>query len=68
MRDLTKILNQIIEIEPSLGKEFKSLKDSIKYTAPELMYLRWNIAAEILENNVSEHPRREEIGKIFSGS
>ncbi len=67
MRDLLTIIDQIIEVAPELKDNFRSLKDSICYTAPELMSGRWAQAADILNTNAWSHPRGEEIAAIFSG-
>jgi len=67
MRNLNKIIDQIVEIAPDLETCFKSLKASIGYTAPEMMAGRWSEAASILNLNAKDHPKRDEISKIFSG-
>ena len=67
MRSLNKIIDQILEIAPDLEPRFESLKISVGYTAPEMMAGRWSEAASILNINAKEHPKREEIAKIFAG-
>jgi len=75
MRNLIDVLNRIIEIDPELEQHFRSLKVSIMYTAPEIMYVRWNQAAHILdafgnfweEEYANPHPKAKEIAEIFSG-
>ncbi len=67
MRDLLKIIDQIIEVAPDLKDNFKSLKDSILYTAPELIPMRWRQAALLLNHHTVGHPKNKEISAIFSG-
>ncbi len=67
MRNLLKVIDQIIEVAPDLKDNFRSLKDSICYTAPELISDRWAQAADILNTNAWSHPKGKEIAAIFSG-
>ena len=68
MRYLIDVIDQIIEIAPDLQDEFASLRESTLYTAPELMPMRWNMAATILNQRALNHPKRDAIAKIFSGT
>ncbi len=68
MRNLINIIDQIIEVAPDLKDRFISLRSSTCYTAPELMGTRWNQAADILNSHALNHPQRERIDKIFSGT
>lgn len=66
MRNLLIVINQIIEIAPDLKDNFKSLKSSVLYTAPELMSERWQQAANILNDIALNHSKQKEINDIFS--
>lgn len=66
MRNLNTVIDQILEIAPELENEFKSLKESVAFAAPEAMTMWWNFAAEILEDKTISHPRVEEIIAIFN--
>lgn len=67
MRNLTDVIDQIVEVAPDLEKHFTSLRETIMYSAPELMGLRWNTAAEILNDVATDHPMADQIAVIFSG-
>jgi hypothetical protein len=67
MRALSDVLDQILEVAPDLEIHFKPLKESIMYTAPEMMYLRWHAAMEILNDEATDHPKADQIAKIFGG-
>lgn len=67
MRNLITVIEQIIVVAPDLERNFKWLIESTLYTAPEIMYLRWDQAAEILNDKVIGHPQEDEIARIFSG-
>lgn len=68
MRKLIDIIDQITEAAPDLRGEFSSLRSSILHSAPEPMSERWRMAALILSENASGHPKKDEIAKIFSGA
>lgn len=55
MRDFEKVITQIIDIlgnnglgECRLATELNRVRKSSRYTAPELMYIRWGEAHEML--------------------
>ena len=68
MRNLVDIIDQITEVAPDLTDTFSSLRSSVLYSAPEIMSLRWNEAASILNDYALDHPKKDEIAKIFSGA
>ncbi len=67
MRKLPDIIDSIVEVAPELEEHFVSVKESARFAAPELMYIHWNRAAEILTEHVNDHPERDKIAAIFSG-
>ncbi len=67
MRHLNDIIDDIVKVAPELEEHFVSVKSSVMTAAPELMYIHWNRAAEILTENVYDHPERDKISRIFSG-
>ena len=67
MRNLGLVIDQILEVAPDLEPAFKSIKNSIQYSAPELMVERWGEVTEILNHHAVDHPQREQIARIFSG-
>jgi len=67
MRNLNEIIDAIVKVAPDLENVFASVKSSVATAAPELMYLHWNRAAEILTDHAHDHPERDKIAAIFSG-
>ena len=67
MRNLGLIIDQIVRVAPDLEPDFKSLRSSVSYSAPELLPARWRQAAHILNSVALDHPKQEEIAQIFSG-
>ncbi len=68
MRNLNKIIDEIVEVAPELEEPFSSVKSSVRYAAPEAMYIQWNRAACILTEYANDHPEKEKIARIFSGN
>ena len=66
MRDLIEVIDRIIKVAPDLEPYFKSLKESIPYSSPEVIPYRWSEAAKILNKNALNHPQQKEIGDIFA--
>ena len=66
-RNLVTVLEDVLKVAPELEDSFRSLFESITYTAPEMMSQRWEEAAYILNINAQEHPRKIELIKIFNG-
>jgi len=66
-RNLTLIINEIIKLEPRLEPEFKSLLASISCTAPEIMYLRWNRCASILNGFYLDNKPNQKVEDLFNG-
>ena len=67
MRNLRTVIDSIIAIAPELEPHFDYLKESIQYSAPEMMYMWWNEAAFILNDVADNHPKVNDIAAIFSG-
>jgi len=67
MRNLGQLIDSIVAVAPDLGIHFKSLRESVNYTAPEAMTMRWRQAYVILNEHASDHEHRDVIGRIFSG-
>ena len=68
MRNLITIIDNIVKVAPDLEDNFKSLRSSVLYSAPELMSFRWWQAADILNTFAEKHPKSDEIAKIFNGT
>ena len=70
MRDLSNILQQIINEIPITEQEFtNNLKDnlsSVSCAAPELINMWWNEVHETLWNFIPEKPNKEWQFKILS--
>jgi len=70
---LDALLRQVpsdFEYRAELEGEFNRLKEDASYTAPELMYIRWNIAAEVLNRYLStpDTDWKQKIDKIFGAT
>ncbi len=66
MRNLNDVLDQILEIAPEFEPEFKSLKESVLYSAPEALPMWWREGGDILSEIADGHPRAQEICDIFT--
>jgi len=75
LRDLTQVMAAIIrqipdgfEYKESLVREFGFVEESIPYTAPEAMFIRWELCYEILSEYIPAPilDWQKTIGKIFS--
>lgn len=66
MRDLAEIIDKIVKVAPDLGPLFVSLRESTMYTPPGMLPERWRQAADILNGHAGEHPKKDEIRKIFN--
>lgn len=66
-RNIGKVIDDILEIAPDLTPNFRSLTSSIRYSPPELINHLWIEAASILNSCALDHPKRDEISKIFGG-
>jgi len=60
MRDITKVIDQVIELIPSgsknesLKKKLLSIKESATYSPPELMRERWLEASIVLDSEIRD--------------
>ena len=67
MRDIIKIIDQIVEVAPDLEFQFMDLKSSAMYTAPELYRSLWVRLISVLTSCASDHPEKTRIQNILSG-
>ena len=66
-RDLCGVIDRMAKIVPALRSELQNVKDSVPFTAPEAMYLRWRTVSIILTKVVpADHPKFKQISDIFS--
>lgn len=68
MRNLSEVLDRIMAVAPDLTDVLKGTRQSCVYQPPECQPELWNRAAIILNANAAEHPKRDELIAIFSGS
>ena len=63
MRDLTNVINKIIEIVPKSEEDIvltlEDIKGSISFSAPELMYMWWEETHDALIDCISENPTED---------
>jgi hypothetical protein len=48
MRNLAKLLDEIIKMSPNGSSELAEIEDSLKYSAPELESMWWNEASAVI--------------------
>ncbi|WP_144468691.1 cell division protein [Bacillus pumilus] len=67
MRQLTDVINQILEISTNeeLNSELKQIKSDASFTSPELMHMRWDSTHDLLLDH-TPNPINNEMVKIFS--
>lgn len=65
-RNLVEVIDSITKIAPDIEKNLLGVRQSAIYAAPESMYIWWNECADVLNESAGNHPRAEEIAKIFS--
>ena len=68
MRDLSSVL-ELLENECAdehMMAEFVQIKCDIAYTAPEMMYIRWNQVSEVLQEYYKEFHKYFWFQKILS--
>ena len=74
MRNISDVLNSVINAIPEnfenkeyIKREFDTICYNATYTAPELMYLQWQFAYEILmEHCISSYPNEDWQWKVMS--
>jgi len=63
MRDLTNVINDIIEVIPKskecIVSTLEDIKDSVGFSAPELMYMWWEETHDALIDCISENPTED---------
>lgn len=76
MRDITQVIEKIIREIPQKWEQrafvtgrLRSISNSARYTAPELMQQRWNQVAVVLETWIGEPDEewKRKIATIFAG-
>jgi hypothetical protein len=75
VRDISEVIEKIIREIPQdqqkgdLSRVLRRVSSSAKYTAPELMYERWNQVAEVLERYLGDPTEewKRRIASIFTG-
>lgn len=67
MRNLVDVIDQLVAVAPELKDCLASVRSSALFAAPEIAYVHWNRAAEILSDNATTHPKADELRRIFAG-
>lgn len=69
MRDLFRVIAEIVAVAPDLEECLKDVASSSRYSPPELQAVFWREAAAILEEYApASHPKADEIARIFNGT
>lgn len=68
MRNLEDVINHmlLVSTNENLNNELKRIKNDIRFTAPELMYIRWNLTHEVLCTYIDNPIESDETIEIFS--
>lgn len=59
LRTIAQVEEKLPELREALYDDLKSLKDSIPYTAPEMMWNRWAQFSRLLGRWCVDHPKHE---------
>lgn len=66
-RDLIEVIDAIAAVAPDIGDALRTVRDSARYTAPELSAVRWREAMEIIAELAPAHPEGERVRAIWMG-
>lgn len=66
MRNIGTVIEQIETTAPDLKVVLHDLKDSIRYSPPELMWMHCGRLMSIMNTHASEHPKADELTKIVN--
>lgn len=67
MRNLETVIEQLVTCAPELEQHLAHVKMNIRFTAPEIMGDRWRECAAVLNGQGQDHPKADELRKIFAG-
>ena len=67
-RMLGDVLDEILQIAPDLQMTLGSLRQSVRYAAPEIHGYWWRQTAAALNQHAADHPQREKIARLFAGA
>lgn len=67
-RKLSNVINSMIAVSSNTGfkESMERVKSDVGFTAPELMYTRWNAAHEQLLSFYPDPVKDDESAKVFS--
>ncbi|MFA5314197.1 MAG: hypothetical protein WC375_12925 [Methanomassiliicoccales archaeon] len=66
-RNILEVMDKLEELEPELKDPFKSIRESVPYTAPEVMPTRWTQIANVLTIIIPpSHPKFTEVLELFN--
>lgn len=58
MRDLTEVLQQILDLDPPCKEQLNSVRQSALYASPESIGIWWIEAANILQEHFGDDPSK----------
>lgn len=67
-RRLSDVLDAMLEAAPDLQAVIGGIRESVAYAPPEMQTHWWNETAAALSAGAADHPKREQIARIFSGA
>ena len=67
MRNLVDVIDAILDVAPDLQSDFADIKSSAAFMAPEMATHWWRVTMDVLNTKAVDHPKNEEIRRIFNG-
>lgn len=65
-RDITKVIDRLVELAPELGPLLASTRSSACFSPPENQHLWWEQAQDILTDVIKEdHPKYKELLAVW---
>lgn len=70
MRDLSKVISDILEVIPKPEEDLIislcKIRESVRYSAPELINMWWNETHSVLIDCITENPTQDWEYKVWS--
>lgn len=66
MRDIVKIIDEIIEVAPDLEPILSGLRSKSLFKAPEVMGNNWTELCVLMNSHAQDHPKKKELIAIVN--
>lgn len=67
-RDITQVIDRLIEVAPDLSRCLNSIRESSMYVAPEMERGLWVRLCKTLNDHAVDHPKRDKLAAIMMGT